>query len=116
MNRPTPLPPTGIEAPDGRRFPWGPIQQIHTVGDFAIVEFLDDRSKFDAEDSWAGHGDTMFHPYIDGRDTSRSYGSLESALVGAIAYRRRGPNSQAAEHFELMTLGGIPEAERGALR
>lgn len=33
------------------------------------------------------------------------------ALVGAIAYKRCGPNAQAADYFDLMTLGTIPGDE-----
>jgi hypothetical protein len=50
---------TGIAAPDGRSFPWGPIQRIHEIGDIQIVEYLDDRSRF-AEGHQDGHGRTMF--------------------------------------------------------
>jgi hypothetical protein len=95
-------------APDGRQFTWGPVTAIHTVGNIQVVEYLDDRSNFGREAEWVGHGDTKFHPYIDGRDTSMSYGNLDSALVGAITIKRRGLNDQSARMFDLMTLGTIP--------
>jgi hypothetical protein len=105
MNRLEALPKTGIPAPDGRSFPWGPIVRIHKVGPYEIVEFLVDRSNHSPHQPEAliDHGTTAFHPYIDGRDTSRSYWTLDSALVGAVGYRREGPNGRAATYFDLMT-------------
>jgi hypothetical protein len=105
IERPAPLPRTGLQAPDGKRFPWGPIDAVHVMGPYAIVEYRNDASgnTFQRE-VWAEHGQTRFHPYIDGRDTSCSYRSLDSALVGAVAYRREGPNGRAAFYFDRMTL------------
>ena len=103
--RPTRIPGPRI-APNGDRFAWGPVQAVHTVGEYDIVEYLDDRSNFGREVEWAPHGQTMFHPYINGRDTHRSYRTLDSALVGVIAHKREGPNGQAAEYFDRMTEAG----------
>lgn len=96
--------------PLGREFPWGPIQTVHTINDITIVEYLRDNSRLGnpSEDSLAQHGTPAFHVYVDGASTSTSYRSLDSALVGAIAHRRCGPNSQAARHFDLITLGALP--------
>lgn len=101
--RPEPLrgPRTG---PDGKRFSWGPVDAIHRIGEYAVVEYREDTSNFRQPEVWARHGRTVFHPYIDGRDTHRSYLTLDSALVGAIAIKREGPNGQAADYFDRMTL------------
>lgn len=106
----SPLPKNGTRAPDGREFPWGPIQQIHSINGIDVVEYLCDNSNLGnpSERSVRQHGQPLFHAYLDGRSTNTSYRSLDSALVGAIAYRRSGPNSQASRHFDLMTLGAIP--------
>lgn len=109
--RPAPIPLHGQANldPSGRKFPWGRIEQTHYILNVEIVEYVKDNSnlgnpnaKTDGE-----HGQLFYHPFIDGRDTSRGYNTIWSALVGAIDYMRRGPNSQAAEHFDLMTLGTI---------
>lgn len=112
--RPSPLPRTGILAPDGKPFTWGPIQAIHgPIDGIEVVEYLQDKSNHSASqpEEWLRHGQTQFHPYIDGRDAHTSYRRLDSAVVGAIGMRRSGPDSQAARHFDLMTLGVIPSKE-----
>ena len=105
--RPERLPrsPYGIYGPDGRKFPWGPIQAIHSISGIDVVEYLIDMSNHagNGPDGYADHGATRYHPYIDGKDTSRSYDSLDSALVGAVAIRREGPNTRAAEYFDRIT-------------
>lgn len=93
--------------PDGRTFPWGPIDATHEVGEYQIVQFRRDMSNSSQPKYWHEHGQTQFHPYINGRDTSCSYASLDSALVGVIAYRREGPNGQAAHYFDRMTLPSV---------
>lgn len=89
-------------APDGRRFVWGPITFVHEVGPYQIVEYRRDMSNAGMVSMYADHGTTYFHPYIDGKDTSHSYRSLDAALVGAIAYRAEGPNGSAGEYFMRM--------------
>lgn len=88
--------------PDGERFPWGPIDAVHEVGPYQIVEYRRDMSNAGQVEMYADHGTTCFHPYIDGKDTSHSYPSLDAALVGAIAIRAEGPNGRAATYFMRM--------------
>ena len=105
-----PLPRTGDNiGPDGREFPWGPIVAVHSIGRYHVLEYLRDNSRLGnpTEESVTEHGTSHFHAFIDGRSTSHSYHSLESALVGAIDHARSGPNSRAARMFDLMTLGEI---------
>lgn len=92
-------------APDGRKFAWGPIDAIHRIGEYAVVEYRQDRSNHSPSQPWCwdDHNETRFHPYINGRDTNCSYLSLDSALIGVIAYKREGPNGQAAAYFNRMT-------------
>jgi len=91
-------------SPDSRTFPWGPIDAVHRIGNFQIVEYRSDKSNSTQSEYWHEHGETMFHPYINWKDTNRSYTSLESALVGAVGVVREGPNGRAAEYFDRMTL------------
>lgn len=91
--------------PDDRNFPWGPIDRIHRIGNIKIVEYRQDRSRTPQPEYWADHGTTAFHPFVDGRDTSNAFESLDSALVYAIAYKRCEANDAGyvARHFDLMT-------------
>lgn len=81
-------------APDGSRFTGGPIQDIHEIGPYAIVEYRDDRRRLPVADQ-AGHGRTLFHVYVNGADSHRGYFSLDEALLGAIALRNEGANTRA---------------------
>ena len=85
-------------------FPWGKVVAVHTIGEYDIVEYK----------RWTYENGSMvyprvpqvsssFHPYINGKDTHRSFDMMEKALVGAIAYRYDGCNSQAGSMFERMT-------------
>lgn len=74
-----------------RTFVWGKIEDVHTVGDYQIIEYT---SKSDKRRS--------FHVYLNFRDTNVSYSSLDEALAGAIAYKYEGPNSRAAMYFVRM--------------
>lgn len=85
-------------APDGSRFPWGPITQTHEVGPYQILEYRDDRSRYPLTQQ-DGHGRTLFQPWVNGKSTSTSWHSLDAALAGAIAYKAEGPNGQAAHYF-----------------
>lgn len=77
-------------------FNWGKVQKIHLIGEYQIVEYISSGgSNFEG-------GELLFHPYIDFKDTHRSYKSLDSALIGVIARKYDGVNSQAAHFFELM--------------
>lgn len=97
------LPRTSLQAPDGRDFPWGPIQQVHQIGRYQVVEFLSDVVGFTGADL-SEHGKPHFHPYVDGKDTSRSFGTLEEAVVHAIAVAHdpAGANTRAATYFARM--------------
>ena len=97
--------------PDGRKFPWGPIDKVHQVGPYQIVEYRRDMSNSGMTSDFSEHGRVQFHPFIDGRDTSCCFNTLDAALAGAIAYRREGTNGSAAFYFMRM-LGEVGE-QRG---
>ena len=42
---------------------------------------------------------TIFHPYIDFKDTNTSFGSIEEALCHSIAILFDGVNSYAGHYF-----------------
>lgn len=80
--------------PYGERFHWGPVDEIHQIGPYTIVEYRQDRSNF-IPSQQDGHGQTLFHVYVDGKDAHVSATSLDLALVSALVYRNDGPASRA---------------------
>ena len=84
-------------------FTWGQVVNIHAIGEYSIVEY----QPWKTDGCRLKIGDVdfenyLFHGYIDGKCTSRSWESLDAALVGLIAYKRDGPNTQAGEFFMKM--------------
>ena len=72
-------------------FTWGKVIDIHCIGEYQIVEYIDKRDK-----------KTYYHGYINYIDTNHSYLSLDSALIGCIGYKHEGGNGRAAMYFEKM--------------
>lgn len=83
------------------RFWLGRITNWHEIGPYQIVEYtpraIDDGSP------------TQFVGFIDGRDVARIWPTLDRAIVGLIAHRHDGSNTQAGEFFARMV--GLPEQE-----
>jgi len=91
--------------PDGRSFVWGKVTNLHYLGPYCFVEFLRDNShtfSVDKANLVQTHGQTQWHAFVNERDTSYSYDSLEAAMAGAVAYKVAGLNTQAAMHFMKM--------------
>lgn len=85
--------------PDGTSFPWGPIDKVHVIGSYQIVQYRVDASNMTGLRAGQDHGLTRYHVIVDGHSTSTSYETLDAALAGAIAYRHEGPNGRAATYF-----------------
>ena len=83
------------------RFPWGRIIDWHKLGEYDIAEYhpYDEKSN---RDLFLNRERVAFHGWIDGRDASSSWDTLERAIVGLIAIKRDGVNSQAGELFARM--------------
>lgn len=100
-------------------FTWGPVVAVHRIGPYAIVEYR--RQIFEGSTSTGKYSDTetMFHPYVDGKDTNVGTYSLEMALLHAIASKQFGhcdaANSRVAFHAgKLLDLHIVEEkAEAG---
>lgn len=92
--------------PYGDAFMWGPIVEVHQIGAYTILEYLDDRSNSTHSAEWVKHGRTLYHVFIDGKNTYVAALSLDAALAGAIAYRRDGMDSRAGDYFMRMVGGG----------
>jgi len=77
---------------------WGRVTNVWKIGDYGILEYIDDEGK-EIES-------IRYHPFIveknGWKDTNNSYLTMEEALVGVIAYRFDGLNSQAAGYFAKM--------------
>lgn len=69
-----------MNGPDGKRFPWGKIDDVHCLLEYEIVEFT-------PKDPETWPAPVMYLPYVGGRDTGETYKTLDQALVGAIAYK-----------------------------
>ena len=78
-------------------FVWGQVIAVHSVGEYDIVEYVPNQSTNVADEDY--DPSPKFHSYIDSRDTSHSYSSLDAALVGAIAIKRDGINTRADSYF-----------------
>lgn len=76
----------------------GAIVGVHRIGEYAILEYID-RDYHHGENYGKLTGLHNFAPYINERCISMSWHSLDAALVGVIAYKRDGCNSQAARLF-----------------
>lgn len=75
-------------------FHWGKVIKTHTIGEFQIIEY---------EAIFNGKNEGIrFHPYINFNDTNYSYYTLDEAIIGVIAYKHDGYNSQAAMFFTKM--------------
>lgn len=72
----------------GKKFVWGVIHARHSIGPYTIIEY---KSKHDSS--------TSFHGYIDETSTSRSWYSLDEALIGLIAIKHDGINTRADTYF-----------------
>jgi len=78
-------------------FTWGEVIKVHTIGEYLIFEYIND---YDLKNE--GKKVIAFHAYINYQNISRSYDSLDSCIIGTIAYKFDGANSQAAGYFEKM--------------
>ena len=74
-----------------KEFAWGNVFQIHCIGEYQIVEYIDKKDN-----------KTYYHGYINYSDTNHSYSSLDSALIGCVGYKHEGGNGKAAMYFEKM--------------
>lgn len=83
-------------------FTWGKVKSVHVVGDYQIAEYHPRKSEGSRILKEPDLTKTEFHTYIDWKDAHHSYSTLEEALIGVIAMRFDGLNSQAAMYFSKM--------------
>lgn len=86
-----------------QHYTWGEVIEVHTIGQYSFVEYHPWETRGSIILSGQpNYGARAFGAYIDGRSISRSYDSLDAALVGVVGYRHDGTNSQAAGYFMKM--------------
>lgn len=61
------------------RFTWGKVTTIHDIGRYTLVEYVSPPNNLHDKER------TLFHSYVDGKNTNTSHTSLESGLVYAMA-------------------------------
>lgn len=76
---------------DLRRFPWGTITQKHVLGQYTLIEYVQEGVSNSKE-----NGQTFFSGYIDGKSVHESWGSLEAGIIGLIVRAKLGMNQSAA--------------------
>lgn len=83
------------------RFPWGRIIEWHNLGEYDIAEYhpYDEKPN---RDLFLNRERVAFHGWINGRDAMHGWDTLERAIVGLIAIKHEGPNTQAGELFARM--------------
>ena len=83
---------------NGAPFVWGTmIGELMEIGPYVILQFYRRPEK-----------DICYHGWVDGKDTSHSWNSLDAALAGCIAYKREGPNCRAGDYFMKMLRDESP--------
>jgi len=80
-----------------QEFPWGEVTKVHNIGEYVIFEYI---SGYDLRNE--GKTVIAFHAYMDYQNISCSYETLDSCLIGTLAYKYDGANSQAAKFFRRM--------------
>jgi len=73
----------------GFQFTWGYITGFWEVGEYAIVQY----------EPYNRTGEQMYHTWVQGKDTSEGYMSLDAALASCIAYKYEGITHHGDAYF-----------------
>ena len=79
------------------QFMWGTVKEVHTIGDYVILEY-DDPSE----------GKTLFYGYVGAENTSVSHETLDQALVYVITYKNLGCSSASAMSHAICKILEFP--------
>lgn len=74
------------------KFVWGKIKEHHQIGPYNFIEYWPWNGRL----TWDEKGPTVFHIYVDEKDTSIGTNSLDGALMAAVAYKRLGSSEGRA--------------------
>jgi hypothetical protein len=84
----------------GMPFTWGKIVKWYKFEEelgITIAKFEDKHEE----------GAPAYHGWVNGEDTSHSWGTFEKAFVGCLSYKYEGPNGRADAYFFKM-IGADP--------
>lgn len=81
------------------KYHWGEVIEVHSIGEYDIIEYYPKEYKNSCSTGNIDYSHKQYHSYINGKDTCHSYYTLEGAIIGVIAYKFDGLNSQAAGYF-----------------
>jgi hypothetical protein len=83
---------------EGPKFWLGPIVAAHHIGEYSFIEY--EATDFTSGPNYGKRdGSHHFGGFINGHNVSRNWHSLDAALVGIVAFKRDGGNSQAGRLF-----------------
>ena len=85
-----------------KNFPWGTITFVHEIDEYIVIEYHPKKFKDGIGTNELDMATTRFHSYINGKSTSRSYPSLDQAIIGAICIKHEGLNTQAPFYISKM--------------
>lgn len=81
------------------RFTWGRIIKIEEIGPYAIASYHPRKVDGCVVTHAINEKEIQYHAWVDGKDCSESFESLEAALAGCIAYKIEGCNHHADHYF-----------------
>jgi hypothetical protein len=87
------------ELKQGKRFTWGKIISIMEIGPYSIASYHPRNVEGCVVLQTINKDKVQFHAWIDGKDCSESFESLDAALAGCIAYKIEGSNHRADRYF-----------------
>lgn len=78
----------------------GKFVAFHELGEYSIIEYKPKKHTNTGLITWETfETESDYKPFINGKDTNRSYDSIESAIIAAIAIKYDGCNTRADEYF-----------------
>lgn len=81
-------------------FTWGHVERIWVIGAYTIASFHPWKViGCSIQTGEPQMGLLHYHVWIDGKDCSESFDSLESAMAGAVAYAIEGAGHRADFYF-----------------
>jgi hypothetical protein len=87
-------------------FAWGAIHAIHDIGRYTFIAY---QERLPSNATLGRVSRILFSVYVDGKTTSTSTGSLESAMLCAIAYGKLEVNHARWMHVAALKLMELEE-------
>lgn len=73
------------ESLKSEKYTWGKLAEVYEIANYLIVAYYP--TKYENGSCLDGQYEEKlsFHPYINGRDTNHSFGSLDNALIHCVS-------------------------------